>query len=34
MTSDNLDALAAFFDLTLTPGRPVTKPDKRKQKRD
>jgi len=34
MTSDNLDALAAFFDLTLKPGRTVTKRGKRQQKRD
>ena len=30
MTSDNLDALAAFFDLRLAPGRTDTKRGKRK----
>jgi len=34
LTSDNLDALARHFNLTLTPEHAVTKRGKREQKRD
>ena len=34
MTSDNIDALAFYFDLTLTPGRTDTKRGKRQPKKD
>ena len=34
LTSDNLDALALHFGLTLTPARTDTKRGKRQQKRD
>lgn len=34
LTSDNLDALALHFDLTLKPARTVNKRGKREQKRD